>query len=117
MYIQGFLVPVPEDKKSEYVDVARYVGEVMKDFGAVEIVEGWEEDVLDGKTTDFRQAVKAEEGEKIVFSWVIWPDKATADEAHSKMMDDERMKGEFNPPFDGKRMVFGGFSPVYTIGR
>ncbi|MFC3101833.1 DUF1428 domain-containing protein [Altererythrobacter lauratis] len=117
MYIQGFVVPVPHDKKDAYIDLARFVGEIMRDYGALEIMEAWEADVKDGHTTDFRMAVKAQEGEKIVFSWVIWPDKATCDSSHEKMMQDERMQGEFAMPFDGKRMILGGFDPVWTLGR
>lgn len=83
----------------------------------IEIVEAWEADVPDGKLTDFRRAVNLEEGEKVVFSWVIWPDKATADAAHEKMMADPRMEQMGEMPFDGKRMVFGGFEPILTVGR
>ena len=118
MYIQGFLVPVPETKKEEYRKVAEKFAEIMQDFGLNEVVEAWEDDVPDGKLTDFRRAVNLEQGEKVVFSWVIWPDKATADAAHEKMMADPRMK-EFGEemPFDGKRMVYGGFQPLVTFGR
>ena len=117
MYIQGFLVPVPGDKQDEYLDVAKFIGEIMLDYGASEIVEAWEDDIKDGELTDFRMAVKAEEGEIVVFSWVIWPDKQTAEDAHDKMMADERMQREWNMPFDGKRMVLGGFKPIWTAGR
>ena len=117
MYIQGFVIPVPAENKDKYIEVARFMADLMAEYGATEIVEAWEEDVKDGKLTDFRMAVKAEPGEKIVFSWVIWPDKATADAAHDKMMQDERMQGEFDPPFAGARMIYAGFSPVFTMGR
>ena len=117
MYVQGFLVPVPADKQDEYLKVARYIGDIMVEFGATEIVEAWETDITDGEHTDFRMAVKAEPGEKIVFSWIIWPDKETADASHEKMMADKRMQGDFDMPFDGKRMVFGGFTPIFTVGR
>ena len=117
MYIQGFVIPVPEGNKDKYLEVATFMGQIMADYGATEIVEAWEEDVKDGKTTDFRMAVKAEPGEKIVFSWVIWPDKATADAAHDKMMQDERMQGDWEPPFSGQRLIYAGFTPIYTQGR
>ncbi len=118
MYIQGFLVPVPADKREEYREVASKFAEIMKDFGLIEDVEAWEENVPDGEHTDFRKAVKLEEGEKVVFSWLIWPDKATCDVAHEKMMADPRMK-EFGDqmPFDGKRMIYGGFEPLVVFGR
>ena len=86
---------------------------MAKDFGALSQVECWEADVQDGHTTDFRRATKAEDGEKIVFSWVIWPDKATADAAHGKMMEDPRMEEFGDMPFDGKRMIFGNFETLF----
>ncbi|MXO60237.1 DUF1428 family protein [Altererythrobacter salegens] len=113
MYINGFVVPVPADKQDEYSDVAGKFWEIAKDYGAIEHVEAWEDDVKDGKQTDFRRAVDLKDGEKVVFSWVIWRDKAAADASHEKMMADERMKqfsGEM--PFDGKRMIVGGFEPL-----
>jgi len=118
MYINGFIVPVPADKKAEYQDVAEKFWEIASDYGALEQVEAWEADVPDGKRTDFRRAVALKDGEKVVFSWVVWPDKATADVSHDKMMADERMKdfGE-QMPFDGKRMVYGGFDPLVVRGR
>lgn len=118
MYINGFLIPVPGDKKAEYQDIAERFWDIARDYGALEQVEAWEADVPDGKLTDFRRSVNLEEGEKVVFSWVIWPDKATADASQDKMMADERMKdfGE-EMPFDGKRMVFGGFEPLVVRGR
>ncbi len=117
MYVQGFIVPVPEGKQAQYVEVAQFVGDIMVELGAIEIVEAWEDDIKDGEQTDFRMAVKAQPGEKIVFSWVIWPDKETAETAHEKMTADERFQGDWEMPFDGKRMIFGGFKPVWTAGR
>ena len=117
MYIQGFIVPVPGDKQEEYRKVASAFGQFAGEFGVIEIVEAWESDVPDGKLTDFRRAVNLEEGEKVVFSWVIWPDKATADGAHAKMMTDPRMQDFGEMPFDGKRMVIGGFEPIFSFGR
>jgi len=118
MYIQGFIVPVPADKQDAYREVAEKFWPIARDNGAIEHVEAWEGDVSDGKQTDFRRAVALEDGEKVVFSWVIWPDKATADASHEKMMSDPRME-EFGKdmPFDMKRMVFGGFEPIVEEGR
>lgn len=119
MYIQGFVIPVPEGNKDAYRDVAEKFWPIAKDYGATGQVECWEVDVPDGETTDFRRAVKAESGEKVVFSWLIWKDKATFDAGHEAMMTDERMATEFGGadgsgmPFDGKRMVFGGFEPIF----
>ncbi len=117
MYVNGFILAVPQDNKDACKEVAEKFWDIAKDYGARSQVECWEVDVPDGKTTDFRRAVKCEKGEKIVFSWVTWDDKETADASHDKMMADERMK-EFGDgqgggmPFDGKRMVYGGFEPL-----
>jgi uncharacterized protein YbaA (DUF1428 family) len=118
MYIQGFVLPVKEENKDAYREVAEKFWPIANDYGATEHVEAWEADVPDGKQTDFRRAVALEPGEKVVFSWVVWPDKATADASQQKMMEDPRMK-EFGEgmPFDGKRMIFGGFEPIVTQGR
>lgn len=113
MYVQGFLIPVPEAKKDEYRDIAERFWEIAKDFGALSQVECWEVDIKDGKWTDFRRAVNLQPGEKVVFSWMTWPDRATADSSHERMMTDPRMS-QFGDtmPFDGKRMVIGGFDPL-----
>ena len=118
MYVNGFIVPVPAQNKDAYVDVAAKFWPIARDYGCIGHVEAWEADVKDGQHTDFRKAVALEEGEKVVFSWMLWPDKATADAAHEKMMADERMETMFGAPdgsdmpFDGKRMVVGGFDIV-----
>lgn len=117
MYVSGFLLAVPEDKKEAYTQMATDAGKFFTKYGATEIMEAWEEDVADGKWTDFRMATKAEPGEKIVFSWIIWPDKATADAAWKNMESDPEMKMPEEMPFDGKRMMWGGFSPIFTHGR
>ncbi|WP_347304029.1 DUF1428 domain-containing protein [Croceibacterium sp. TMG7-5b_MA50] len=117
MYISGFLLAVPGDKKEAYREMAAAVGPFFQKHGAIEIVEAWEEDVRDGQHTDFRMAVKAEPGEKIVFSWIIWRDKAAADAAEKAMESDPDMQMPDEMPFDGKRMIFGGFAPIYTLGR
>jgi uncharacterized protein YbaA (DUF1428 family) len=120
MYVQGFVIPVPEGNKDAYREVARKFWAIAKDYGALSQIECWEADVKDGTTTDFRMAVKAESGEKIVFSWMSWPDRATADAAHEKLMSDPRMETDFGAPdgsdmpFDGKRMIIGGFDPLFT---
>jgi uncharacterized protein YbaA (DUF1428 family) len=120
MYVQGFVIPVPEGKKDAYREVAEKFWLIAKDYGALSQIECWEADIKDGTTTDFRMAVKAEPGEKIVFSWMTWPDKATADASHDKLMADPRMAEQFGDgsamPFDGKRMIFGGFEPIFSSG-
>lgn len=117
MYISGAVLAVPKDKKDAYLEMARAMNPIFMDYGASECVEGWEADISDGEHTDFRKAVKAEPGENIVFSWIVWPDRKTCDEGHDKMMQDARMAELPAMPFDGKRMIFGGFDAVYTSGR
>jgi uncharacterized protein YbaA (DUF1428 family) len=117
MYVSGFVIPVPADKQEAYRKMAADAGKMFKEYGALEIVEAWEEDVRDGKQTDFRRAVEAKSGEKIVFAWIVWPDKATSDKAEKDMLTDERMQHPAEMPFDGKRLIFGGFKPIYTLGR
>ena len=114
MYVQGFVIPVKEENKDAYRQVAEDFWPIARDYGALAQVECWEDDVKHGQHTDFRRAVALEPGEKVVFSWVLWPDRATADASHDRMMQDERMQA-FGPdmPFDGKRMIIGGFSPIF----
>lgn len=117
MYISGFVVAVPEGNKEAYRELAEKFWPIVQEFGALSQMEAWEADVKDGKVTDFRRAVAAEPGEKIVFSWLTWPDKATADAAHAKMMSDPRMEDMGEMPFDGKRMIVGGFEPIVNLRR
>jgi uncharacterized protein YbaA (DUF1428 family) len=118
MYVQGFVIPVPKGKEEAYRDIAEKYWPLARDYGAVEHVEALEADVPDGKHTDFRRAVNLKEGEKVFFSWVIWPDKATADASHKKMQTDPRMQEMGSDmPFDGKRMIIGGFEPIVEAGR
>jgi uncharacterized protein YbaA (DUF1428 family) len=112
-YIQGFVVPVPEGKKEAYRKMAAEAAPFFKEYGALRIVECWGDDVRDGKVTDFKRAVNAEPGESIVFSWIEWPDRETCQKAEEKMPSDERMKPPpEGMPFDGKRMIYGGFAPI-----
>jgi uncharacterized protein YbaA (DUF1428 family) len=121
-YIDGFVIAVPTAGKDKFVHHAEDIGAIFMEFGATRILECWGDDVPDGKLTDFRRAVQAKDDETVVFSWIEWPDKATRDAAmaktHDLMKTDPRMNPEKNPiPFDGKRMIFGGFSPVVTLEK
>jgi uncharacterized protein YbaA (DUF1428 family) len=116
-YTDGYVLPVHPDKKDAYRAMAATVAPIFREYGAVRVVEAWGDDVPDGKVTDFKRSVKAADGENVVFSFVEWPDKATRDQAWAKIMQDERMKPpEGEPPFDGKRMFWGGFEPIVEIG-
>lgn len=112
-YVDGFVVAVPAENKEAYKALAAKAAPLFKGFGALRIVECWADDVPDGSVTDFRMAVKAGENEEVVFSWIEYPSKEVRDAANQKMMSDPRMK-EFGDemPFDGKRMIYGGFSPI-----
>lgn len=117
MYISGFVAAVPEENKTAYLELAEAMAPLFIDYGAIECVEGWEDDVKDGEHTDFRKAVAAKPGEKIVFSWIIWPDRETCDRGHKDMMKDDRMMEFPEMPFDGKRMIFGNFDAISKISK
>lgn len=108
-YVEGFLIPVSEDRKDEYFKIARDFWPIFKDLGVTRQVECWGDDLMRGEQTDFYRAVAAKEGENVVFSWMEYPDKATRDDTNKRMMEDERLAGMAEMPFDGKRMVFSGF--------
>lgn len=112
MYVEGFVLAVPTANKAVYLKLAQEAAILFKEYGATRLVECWGDDVPDGKTTDFRRAVKAEEGETVVFSWIEYPSKEVRDAAHARMMSDPRMQQLGEMPFDGKRMIFGGFVPL-----
>lgn len=112
-YVSGFLVAVPTAKKQEYIDVAKLAAQVFKDHGATQVVEAWGDDVPDGKLTSMPMAVQLKEDETVVFSWIIWPDKAAQIAGMENSMKDPRM--DYTPenvPFDGKRMIYGGFEVI-----
>lgn len=111
-YVDGFLVPVPTARKAEYKAFAENWAPFFKDLGALQAYECWGDDVPPGKVTDFQRAVALQDDETVVFSWTIWPDKATRDAAWAKMMEDDTPPE--NMPFDGKRMIFGGFEPLFV---
>ena len=116
-YTDGYVVPVPDAKKDAYREMAQKAAAKFKDYGAVRVVEAWGDDVPEGKVTDYKRAVKATEGENIVYSYVEWPDKATRDAGWEKMMKDPDMQPSGDMPFDGKRMFFGGFQPIVDTAK
>jgi uncharacterized protein YbaA (DUF1428 family) len=111
-YSDGFVVPVPESKREEYRALASKMAKVFRQHGANRVVEAFSDDVPHGEVTDFYRAVKAEDGEAVVFSFIEWPDKKTRDDAWSKIMQDDSMKPEDPMPFSGQRMFWGGFEPI-----
>jgi uncharacterized protein YbaA (DUF1428 family) len=112
-YLDGFVAAVPLANKESYLKHAAQAAVVFKDYGALSVVESWGDDVPEGKLTSFTMAVKREEGEVVVFSWIQWPSKAVRDSAWEKVMADPRMDPTRSPmPFDGKRMIYGGFQII-----
>lgn len=117
MYICGLVIPVPEDRLEAYRAWAENSAAFFKDYGCLEIVESWEDFVPEGKHTDFRKAVAAKPGEKIVFTWQVWSDRETFQAAEQRMHDDPRMDAAGAPPFDASRLILGCFQPIATLGR
>lgn len=112
-YVDGFVAAVPTANKEKYMAHIEIAAEMFKDFGALRVVETWGNEVPDGEITSFPMAVKAQDNETVVFSWVVWPSKEVRDLAWQQISDDPRMNPENNPmPFDGKRIIYGGFEVI-----
>jgi uncharacterized protein YbaA (DUF1428 family) len=111
-YVDGFVIPVPKKKLKAYLTMAKKAGKVWKDHGALEFHESVADDVKVGKWTSFPQSVKLKTGETVIFSWITYKSRAHRDRVNGKVMKDPRLAKMMNPkemPFDGKRMIFGGF--------
>lgn len=111
-YVEAFIIPVPKSNEAAYRKQAEKGAPLFRDLGATRVVECWGDDVPHGEVTDFYRAVKAEDGEAVVFSWIEYPDKATRDTATVNMMTDPRFEALGEMPFDGKRMIYSGFVPI-----
>jgi uncharacterized protein YbaA (DUF1428 family) len=114
-YIDGFVIAVPTANRQAFIDHARKADAMILEHGALRVVEGWGDDVPAGTTTDFARAVQATPEETVCFSWIEWPDKATRDAGMQAFMNDPRMAEVREMPFDGKRMIYGGFDAVVTL--
>ncbi len=109
-YVQGYVAPVPAAKKAAYADMCETMRQVAIDAGALHAVDSWAENIEDGKVTDFKQAVQAEDGEAVAFGYVEWPSQEAFQQGMAKMQADKRMPGPGSDmPLDGKRLIFGGF--------
>ncbi|MFL1456726.1 DUF1428 domain-containing protein [Marinobacter sp. GN3S48] len=109
-YVDGFVAAVPTANKEKYIRHARDAAVVFKEHGALSLVECWGDDVPEGKVTSFPMAVKCQPEETVVFSWITWPSKEVRNAAMPKVMEDPRLQADVNPmPFDGKRLIYGGF--------
>jgi uncharacterized protein YbaA (DUF1428 family) len=115
-YVDAFVAAVPTANRDAYRKHAEIAASAFKDHGALKVVECWGDDVPEGKVTSFPMAVKRKDDETVVVSWIIWPSKAVRDEGMKKSMADSRLKPEVNPmPFDGKRLIYGGFEPIVEV--
>ena len=112
-YVDGFVIAVPNAKREAYLKLAQDASVVFKDHGALQVVECWGDDVPEGKVTSFPMAVKRQPDESVVFSWIVWPSRQVRDEGMKKVMEDPRMNMDpASMPFDGQRMIFGGFQII-----
>lgn len=116
-YITGSVGAVPTANKGKYIEHLSAAWPMFKSWGATRMIETWGVDVPKGKVTDFYGAVEARDDETVIFAWIEWPDKATADASWQKMQSDPAMATLPPMPFDGSRMIFGGFAPVYEAGQ
>lgn len=116
-YVEGFVIPVPLDKKDAYREMAAEVGKRLIEHGARRLVECWGDDVPRGKVTDFYRAVDAQDGEGVVLAWIVWPSRQARQEGLAKAMADPRMQPRPDMPMDMKRMIFGGFEILLDIGE
>ncbi|MDF3022306.1 MAG: hypothetical protein K0Q92_3609 [Steroidobacteraceae bacterium] len=110
-YVDGCLIPVPTDRKSDYLEMADKHAALLKEYGATRVVDAWGDDIPAGKVTDYQGAVQAKDGETVIFSWVEWPSKEARDQGWDKAMKDPRMEA-MKMPFDGQRMIYGGFATM-----
>lgn len=114
-YVDGFVAAVPTANREKFKQHAEAAAAIFKEFGALSVTECWGDDVPEGKLTSFPMAVKLKEDETVVFSWIIWPSRQTRDAGMQKVMADPRLQPDVNPmPFDGQRMIFGGFEMIVS---
>jgi uncharacterized protein YbaA (DUF1428 family) len=118
MYVDGFIVPVPKTKMKAYLALSKKAGNIWKEFGAIDYCECVADDVKVGKWTSFPRAVKLKRGETVVFSWITYKSRAQRDKINAKVMKDKRLADMMSGnvmPFDGKRMIYGGFKSFVKI--
>ncbi|MEW5756071.1 MAG: DUF1428 domain-containing protein [Pseudomonadota bacterium] len=112
-YVDGFVVAVPNANKNIYIQYAKEAAAIFKEYGAIKVIECWGDDVPEGEVTSFPMAVKRQPDETVVFSWITWPSKSSRNEGMKKAMADSRLSPDAHPmPFDGRRMIYGGFETV-----
>lgn len=115
-YVDGFVMVVPKDRIDDYEKVAQEAGAVWKEYGAQSVMECIADDVPYGELTSFPRAVQAGEDEVVFFSWIVYESREARDSVNERVMADERTKGDMaQMPFDGKRMIYGGFRPLVEL--
>jgi uncharacterized protein YbaA (DUF1428 family) len=115
-YIDGFVAAVPTANRDAYKKHAERAAVIFKEYGALKVVECWGDDVPDGKLTSFPIAVRKKDDESVVFSWIVWPSRQVRDDGMKKVMADPRSQPTANPmPFDGKRLIYGGFQILVEV--
>lgn len=113
-YVDGFVCAVANQQRDAYLAHAECVAQIFKEYGALRVVECWEDDVPPGTTTSFPLAVRRRPHESVVFSWVMWPSREIRDTCMAKVISDPRLDPAINPmPFDGKRLIYGGFNVIF----
>ena len=116
LYVDGFVCAVPTANRETYREHAEAAARVVKEHGALSVVECWGDDVPEGKLTSFPMAVKRQPDETVVFSWIVWPSRERRDAGMKKVMADPRLQPDANPmPFDGKRLIYGGFEMIVNV--
>lgn len=116
-YVDGFVLPVPKDNIEAYRELATLAGQIWIEHGALEYIECLADDVTAGTLTSFPRAVKLEENETVVFAWIVYESREHRDRVNSAVMADKRLAGPDDMPFDGKRLIYGGFAPLVTLRR
>ena len=112
-YVDGFVAAVPTANKQAYIKHAETSAVLFKEYGALSVIECWGDDLPEGKVNSLHTAVMRKDDETVVFSWVTWPDKAMRDAGWEQLMADPRMQSDANPmPFDGERLIYGGFEMI-----
>jgi uncharacterized protein YbaA (DUF1428 family) len=114
-YVDGFVASVPTANRSDFLAHAQAMARIFKEYGAISVADCWGDDVPPGKLTSFPLAVQCKPEETVVFSWITWPSRQARDDAWQKVMADPRLQAAAAPPFDGKRMIFGGFEMISAI--
>lgn len=112
-YVSGFVTPVGESRKAEYLQSAKDAWPLFKEYGALSMMENWGDHVPEGKQTDLRRAVDLKDGETVVYSFIVWPDRETSKACEDSYESDERWHS-LAMPFDGKRMIYGGFETIFS---